>query len=405
VYNLLELHAQYLPTTCSCTEKQAITSRKAACRPKNVKSCEPAVLFSAIRSRRRARACSSLDMETSRIRFLLSYATLLGMPGATGKLGIELLQRVLAIRINEGAMQEVEKVIRFDASPWCPPPCSCQNFFTSVQYCTASPPVLRYLPEGYAEWFCRTFRFWGKNPKIGYQMPMERREGMRTARLWCLVVTTGMVLGGASAQLGADPWYAEKGQASWYGKGFAGRPTATGETFSPKEMTAAHRTLPLGSKAMVTNLTTGEQTEVKINDRGPYADPRRRIIDLSRAAADSIGLVGRGIGRVQVTVTEPPTKSAHTDEDYVVQVGAFEKHEDAQRVLEQFQPRYPAVYIDPRDGPSGPYYRVRIGPFETEEKAAQVAKVLKQQGHAIFLDEVPDTTNADPLPSAAGKLR
>ena len=226
---------------------------------------------------------------------------------------------------------------------------------------------------------------------------------MRTARLWCLVVTTGMVLGGASAQLGADPWHAEKGLASWYGKGFTGRPTATGETFSPKEMTAAHRTLPLGSKAMVTNLATGEQTEVKINDRGPYADPQRRIIDLSRAAADSIGLVGRGMGRVQVTVTEPPAKLSHTDEDYVVQVGAFEKPEDAQRVLEQFQPRYPAVYIDPRDGPSGPYYRVRIGPFETEEKATQVAKVLKQQGHAIFLDEVPDSTNADPPPSAAGK--
>jgi rare lipoprotein A len=69
-------------------------------------------------------------------------------------------------------------------------------------------------------------------------------------------------------------------------------------------MTAAHRHLPLGTKVMVENRATGEQVEVKITDRGPYADPKRRIIDLSKAAADSIGLVEPGVGPVQVGITE-----------------------------------------------------------------------------------------------------
>lgn len=192
--------------------------------------------------------------------------------------------------------------------------------------------------------------------------------------------------------LKADSQYAAKGLASWYGKEFAGRLTASGVPFSPKEMTAAHRTLPLGTKVMVKNLHTGEQTEVKINDRGPYADPRRRIIDLSRAAANSIGLIERGTGQVQVAITEPPAKTLASYEEiiYAVQVGAFAEYTDALWVFEQLQERYAAAYIDPRAGPSGPYYRVRIGPFATEEQAGKVARVLKQEGHAIFVDEIPD---------------
>jgi len=87
------------------------------------------------------------------------------------------------------------------------------------------------------------------------------------------------------------------GYASWYGPGFNGKKTANGETFDETRMTAAHRTLPLGSKAKVTNLKNGKSVEVEINDRGPYA--RGRMIDLSHAAAKALGIVD---GTATVTI-------------------------------------------------------------------------------------------------------
>jgi rare lipoprotein A len=93
------------------------------------------------------------------------------------------------------------------------------------------------------------------------------------------------------------------GRASWYGGAFQGSPTASGEPFDMHSLTAAHRTLPLGSYARVKNLDTGRSVVVKINDRGPHA--RRRMIDLSYAAAQEIRMVGAGTARVEVTEVEP----------------------------------------------------------------------------------------------------
>jgi rare lipoprotein A len=203
------------------------------------------------------------------------------------------------------------------------------------------------------------------------------------------------VMGLVSAYVQADPWHSEKGLASHYGKEFQGKKTASGERFSPTDMTAAHRKLPLGTKVMVENIETGDKIEVKIIDRGPYADPKRRIIDLSKAAANSIGLVEQGVGRVQVTVTEGPAnaqKTAAEEETYFeVQVGAFENGEQANTVLNQVKPWFPEAYIAPRDGPAGEYYRVRIGPVKTKGEAQQIAHALKRGGHRVFLDEVPES--------------
>src|ERR671939_763982 len=80
------------------------------------------------------------------------------------------------------------------------------------------------------------------------------------------------------------------GRASWYGSGFNGRRTANGETFNTNALTAAHRTLPFGTKVRVVNKRTGRSVVVRINDRGPYA--HGRIIDLSQAAARAIGVAG-----------------------------------------------------------------------------------------------------------------
>src|SRR5919108_149281 len=150
---------------------------------------------------------------------------------------------------------------------------------------------------------------------------------MPSKRQLAAVVGAWMGLWFMGTAVQADPRYREYGTASYYGKGFHGRKTASGERFYQNEMTAAHRQLPLGTKVMVENRQTGAQVEFKITDRGPYTDTKRRIIDLSQAAADSIGLAEPGLGPVRVVVTEPAAKQQKRPEEelvYEVQVGAFE---------------------------------------------------------------------------------
>jgi rare lipoprotein A len=94
--------------------------------------------------------------------------------------------------------------------------------------------------------------------------------------------------------------YRERGLASWYGPGFDGRPTSSGEVFDMNRPSAAHRTLPLHTWVEVTNLENGRRMVLRVNDRGPFADTDRRIIDLSRAAALELDVVGPGTARVEV---------------------------------------------------------------------------------------------------------
>lgn len=92
------------------------------------------------------------------------------------------------------------------------------------------------------------------------------------------------------------------GVASYYGNELAGHRTASGERFDPGQLTAAHRTLPLGSKVRVTNAANGRSVIVRINDRGPFHGGR--IIDLSKSAASQIGLIARGSGRVDLALVD-----------------------------------------------------------------------------------------------------
>jgi rare lipoprotein A len=89
------------------------------------------------------------------------------------------------------------------------------------------------------------------------------------------------------------------GLATWYGDALAGHRTASGEPFDPRAMTAAHRTLPLGTWVLVTRPDTGQTVRVRINDRGPFGDPRR-VIDVSRAAAERLEMVRLGVARVEI---------------------------------------------------------------------------------------------------------
>jgi rare lipoprotein A (peptidoglycan hydrolase) len=98
------------------------------------------------------------------------------------------------------------------------------------------------------------------------------------------------------------------GEASWYGKNFHGKKTASGETFNQYALTAAHPAFPLGTKAIVTNLETGKSVEVEINDRGPYA--KGRDIDLSKRAATEIGMTKDGAAPVKIEAAVPSEKES-----------------------------------------------------------------------------------------------
>lgn len=102
------------------------------------------------------------------------------------------------------------------------------------------------------------------------------------------------------------PETTQVGTASWYGPGFHGRETASGETFDQHALTAAHRTLPLGTEAKVTNLETGQSVQVTINDRGPYVPGRQ--LDLSQAAAQQIGITQQGVAKVKIETKRPRSR-------------------------------------------------------------------------------------------------
>ncbi len=115
------------------------------------------------------------------------------------------------------------------------------------------------------------------------------------------------------------------GIASWYGGKFHGRLTSSGEVFDTNEMTAAHKTLPFGTLVRVTNLDNGKTTVVKINDRGPFVEGR--IIDLSRAGADALDMVGIGVARVTLDIIGFETDKAL----YAIQVGAYGLEPNAEK--------------------------------------------------------------------------
>ncbi len=114
-----------------------------------------------------------------------------------------------------------------------------------------------------------------------------------------LFVTLPLLLAGCASQSTVDPrGYRAEGQASWYGARHHGRKTASGERFDQHALTAAHRSLPFGSRVQVTNLRNDKRVVVRINDRGPYA--KKRIIDLSKKAAEQLDMLRDGVVPVRV---------------------------------------------------------------------------------------------------------
>ena len=161
--------------------------------------------------------------------------------------------------------------------------------------------------------------------------------------------------------------------ASWYGYPFQGRRTSNGEIYEMHDMTAAHRTLPFNAVVRVTNLTNGRQTEVRINDRGPFV--ANRIIDLSQSAAQAIEMIGPGTAQVRLEVISGPNPAVGF---FGVQVGAFLVQENATRLKAQLESRYPPVSVVPFESPNGTFYRVRVGRLPSEDAARKLADQLHE---------------------------
>ena len=129
---------------------------------------------------------------------------------------------------------------------------------------------------------------------------MQRLSASLAALAATLMLASHSYADFAGRQTG-DPAFRQVGVASWYGPGFHGRLTASGERFDQNDLTAAHRNLPLGSEVRVTNLENGRTVTVEINDRGPYV--KNRVLDLSKAAARRLGIIENGVAKVRIEAT------------------------------------------------------------------------------------------------------
>lgn len=166
--------------------------------------------------------------------------------------------------------------------------------------------------------------------------------------------------------------YVQEGVASWYGPMFNGRRTSSGEIYDMHGFTAAHRTLPFGTMVRVTNLSNGMQTQVRINDRGPFV--ANRIIDLSLSAARAIEMVGPGTAQVRLELISGPDPESGF---FAVQVGSFRTEENADRLRERLSQRYSPVATIPVPANTGRFYRVRVGHFPNETDARALAAELR----------------------------
>jgi rare lipoprotein A len=163
--------------------------------------------------------------------------------------------------------------------------------------------------------------------------------------------------------------YTETGYASWYGPPYHNRKAANGEIYDQDALTAAHRTLPFGSRVRVTNLKTGESVVVTITDRGPFVE--NRIIDLSRAAAKAVNVWRPGTAKVRLDVLDAPADIAHGGR-WCVQIGAFPDYGTAAELKQELKDRYATAKVIQFTGPTGEWVRVRV-PKDDKRQAEEVA--------------------------------
>lgn len=239
-----------------------------------------------------------------------------------------------------------------------------------------------------------------------------------------LAVTAAGCGFGKPRPIAPSPGATQEGIASWYGPGFHGRRTANGEIYNQYGFTAAHQTLPHGTRVRVTNLTNNRAVLVRINDRGPFVDDR--IIDLSFSAARQIEMIGPGTAPVRVEVLDPgdrepiqiaappppvialPTphvvaaalppaprpqsprpmeveETAPTAARYAVQVGAFDDYQRARRMQRSLESQGARARLGLVEEGGMRYYRLRIGPFVLQDDAARTVERINALGYPALI--------------------
>jgi rare lipoprotein A len=182
--------------------------------------------------------------------------------------------------------------------------------------------------------------------------------------------------------------FVQEGIASWYGEDFHGKPTSNGETYDMYAMTAANKTLPLGVYVRARNKGNGKEVVVRVNDRGPFV--KERIIDLSYTAARQLGITEAGTAPVRIealgyrgdsdTGTYRPPASYDAGA-YAVQVAAFTRNDNAQRLAAQMQKRYGSVGIQEALVNGTRFFRVRVGQYGSLKKAEEGRSGFERSGY------------------------
>jgi len=181
---------------------------------------------------------------------------------------------------------------------------------------------------------------------------------------------------------GTLPLATETGKASWYGPPYHNRRGSNGEVYNMHAMTAAHRTLPLGSIMRVTNLKTGHTALVRITDRGPFIPGR--LIDLSLAAARKLDVYTPGVAEVKVEVMQAPVP-LETGGKWAVQIGGFPDEDAARKLTDHLEHRYRTAKVKCLKSPAGDWW-IRVRVLEDDrERADQLAGETSTTEGAVFL--------------------
>jgi rare lipoprotein A len=197
------------------------------------------------------------------------------------------------------------------------------------------------------------------------------------------------VLGRRYEPLKTHVGFTQEGIASWYGKDFHGKKTSNGEIYDMHAMTAAHKTLPLGVFVKVRNRENGEETIVRVNDRGPFV--KNRIIDLSYSAAKKLGVDAKGTAPVRIealgyraTGASGESYSAPENYDsgnYSVQVGAFKDQQNAKRLSEEMKKLHGYSEVKSAMVNGEQFYRVQAGVFTSLQAAEEAEQRFADQGY------------------------
>jgi rare lipoprotein A len=192
----------------------------------------------------------------------------------------------------------------------------------------------------------------------------------------------GAGLAEPSLPASAKPLATETGLASWYGPPYHNRRGSNGEVYNMNAMTAAHRTLPLGSIVRVTNVQTGHSALVRITDRGPFIPGR--VLDLSLAAAHKVDVVQPGVAKVKVEVMQTPA-SIETGGRWAVQIGGFPDEDAATQLADHLTRRYHTAKVLRFSSPAGDWWvRVRVL-HDDRQRAEELAAETETTKGAVFV--------------------